>query len=486
MREVRGVPGTPGVDRRHRPSDFYHERTNFQFIARSRRYLAISLVVVLGGLLVLFVRGLNLGIDFEGGVSWQVDVASGVHPSVAHVRDLVSQAGIHDFKATVGTNPQTGRETIRVQAKVVDDPADTVRRAIARATGRSFDDVQFTRVGRGGRVVVDKVANPDQAAITRAVTAVVPASAQPKVTTSGQRVQVTLSALPASAVDRVSSALLSYGRGTQRDLSISTVGPTWGSQVSHKALQALIVFFLVLAAYLTFRFELKMAVAAIAAVIHDIIFTVAAYAVFHFTVSPSTVTAFLTILGFSLYDTVVVFDKIKENQSTLLSTRGMTYGEMANRSLNQVLMRSLSTSFVALMPVLSLLLIGSGAFGATALEEFALALFAGLFIGTYSSVFVATPLLVWWKEREPQYRALRERAARSAVEPVPAPRKAASPRLVRVPEVVADPREIVADVVETPSGWDTRGVPGPAAVGRTSTGRPAPKPRQQRGKKRKR
>src|SRR5262249_55550432 len=148
---------------------------------------------------------------------------------------------------------------------------------------------------------------------------------------------------------------------------------------------------------LTIRFELKMAAAAILAVIHDIIFTVAVYALTQFSVSPATVTAFLTILGFSLYDTVVVFDKIKENQGTVSQGR-RTYTEMANASLNQVLMRSLSTSFVALMPVLSLLVVGAGLFGATALQDFALALFAGLFVGTYSSVFVAAPILVWWKE----------------------------------------------------------------------------------------
>ena len=154
-----------------------------------------------------------------------------------------------------------------------------------------------------------------------------------------------------------------------------------------------------------------MSAAAIVAVIHDIIFTVGVYALFQFQVSPATVTAFLTILGFSLYDTVVVFDKVGEFQRTLTATGRTTYCEMVNRSLNAVLMRSLSTSLVALLPVVSLLIVGAGILGATALEDFALALAAGLFIGSYSSIFVAAPLLAWWKEREPQYRALAERAA---------------------------------------------------------------------------
>jgi preprotein translocase subunit SecF len=143
-------------------------------------------------------------------------------------------------------------------------------------------------------------------------------------------------------------------------------------------------------------------------------------------VTPPTVVALLTILGFSLYDTVVVFDKIKENTPSLGAERGDTYSRMVNRSMNEVLMRSINTSFVALLPVASLLIVGSGILGAVTLRDFALALFVGLLAGAYSSIFVATPILAWIKEREPRYRALRERAqtaiARGAgVPPVPAP-----------------------------------------------------------------
>src|SRR5262249_17724228 len=192
------------------------------------------------------------------------------------------------------------------------------------------------------------------------------------------------------------------------------VGPTWGHEVSQKALKALLFFFLLLAIYLSLRFEWKMAATAIVAVIHDIIFTVGVYALFQFQVTPATVTAFLTILGFSLYDTVVVYDKVGEFQRTLTATGRTTYGEMVNRALNAVLLRSISTSLVALLPVMSLLFVGSGVLGATALEDFALALAAGLFVGSYSSIFVASPLLAWWKEREPQYRALADRRRRLA------------------------------------------------------------------------
>ncbi len=210
---------------------------------------------------------------------------------------------------------------------------------------------------------------------------------------------------------KVTAALAKYAAIPGAQVSITSVGPTWGSKVSSKALTALVVFFLVIALYLTFRFEWRMALAAIIAVIHDIIITVGVYAVTQFEVTPATVVAFLTILGFSLYDTVVVFDKVKDNQARLGTVRGDTYSTMVNRSLNQVLMRSINTSIVALLPVASLLFVGTYLFGGLALRDFALALFVGLMTGAYSSIFVATPILAWLKEREPKYRALRQRAA---------------------------------------------------------------------------
>jgi preprotein translocase subunit SecF len=157
-----------------------------------------------------------------------------------------------------------------------------------------------------------------------------------------------------------------------------------------------------------------MSATAIIAVIHDIIVSVGVYALFQWSVSPATVTAFLTILGFSLYDTVVVYDKIKENERNLLATGKSTYPEMVNKSLNAVLMRSLSTTIVALLPVLSLLIVGSVIMGATALEDFALALAVGLAVGSYSSIFVASPLLAAWKDRDPKYKVLHDRRRRTA------------------------------------------------------------------------
>jgi preprotein translocase subunit SecF len=281
---------------------------------------------------------------------------------------------------------------------------------------------------------------------------------------------VTVAKLPTSPLQQVAAALAKYSNNSDVNaVSITTVGPTWGHEVSQKALKALVIFFFILAAYLALRFEWKMSAAAIVAVIHDIIFTVGVYALFQFQVSPATVTAFLTILGFSLYDTVVVFDKVVEFQRSLTATGRSTYAEMVNRSLNAVLMRSVSTSLVAVLPVVSLLVVGSGILGATALEDFALALAAGLFIGSYSSIFVAAPLLAWWKEREPQYRALAERRRRSGAT------LAAASASVGVPVVRPDePGE--------PGERTPLGVPGPPAVPRATI---QARPRQQRGKKRK-
>ena len=170
--------------------------------------------------------------------------------------------------------------------------------------------------------------------------------------------------------DKVTAALGEVrARSTPGKVSVNNVGPTWGDKVSSKALTALIVFFFVIAGYLTLRFEWRMALAAIIAVIHDIIITVGVYAVTGFEVTPATVVAFLTILGFSLYDTVVVFDKVKDNTARLGTVRGDTYSSMVNRSLNQVLMRSINTSIVALLPVASLLFVGTYAFGGLALAR---------------------------------------------------------------------------------------------------------------------
>jgi preprotein translocase subunit SecF len=169
--------------------------------------------------------------------------------------------------------------------------------------------------------------------------------------------------------------------------------------------------------YVWIRLEWKFALSAIVAVVHDIIVAVGVYSIFQFEVTPGTVIAFLTILGYSLYDTIVVYDKIRENASRVTSNGRMTYTDMCNLSVNQTFMRSINTTLSAVIPVLSILIIGAWGMGAVTLEEFGLALLVGLISGAYSSVFIAAPLTAWIKEREPKYTAIRERlSALSKVE----------------------------------------------------------------------
>jgi preprotein translocase subunit SecF len=233
---------------------------------------------------------------------------------------------------------------------------------------------------------------------------------------NGQKqIQVTadLTNVPAdqeqASLYKVQAALADAAHVPRDSVSLNQVGSTWGSNVTKKAIQALIIFFVLVTAYISLRFEFKMAVAAIVAVIHDILVVVGIYSIFQFQVTPDTVVAVLTVLGYSLYDTVVVFDRIRDNAQGLGASGRITYSEMVNLSMNQTLARSINTSLVAIIPVLSVLVIGSGLLGATTLQSFGLALVIGLTSGAYSSIFIASPLLALLKEREPRYITIRQR-----------------------------------------------------------------------------
>jgi preprotein translocase subunit SecF len=223
------------------------------------------------------------------------------------------------------------------------------------------------------------------------------------------------------AVDKTDeiTTVLSEVTGSDTDsINVSAVGPSWGDEITKAARQALIVFFALIALYITIQLEWKMALGALAAVVHDIIISVGFYAVFRFEVTPATVIAFLTILGYSLYDTIVVFDKVQENTARISTAGKATYTDLVDHSMNQVLTRSVNTTFTTIVPVVSMLVIGSVLFGAVTLRDFALALFIGLLSGAYSSIFIAAPTLAWVKEREPRNRALRERLERNDGGPV--------------------------------------------------------------------
>ena len=213
---------------------------------------------------------------------------------------------------------------------------------------------------------------------------------------------------------KVVNAMAKQAGVSGNQVSTSNVGPTWGGQVTHRALEALIVFFIAVVAYISMRFEPKMALAAFIAMVHDLLVTIGVYSIFGFQITPDTVIAILTILGYSLYDTVVVFDRVRDNSNGVLKGGDVTYSEMVNLSMNQTLARSINTSLVAILPVLAVLVVGADILGATTLQNYGLALFVGLMSGAYSSIFIASPILAWMKEREPRYQDLSARAAQRA------------------------------------------------------------------------
>ena len=202
--------------------------------------------------------------------------------------------------------------------------------------------------------------------------------------------------------------LAELGGVTPDDVSRNEVGPRWGEQITEKAVEALLFFFVAVLLYLSVRLEWRMGVGAIVAVVHDLVLIAGVYALFQFEVSPATVIALLTIMGYSLYDTVVVFDKVLEKAEEA-GAMVDGYTALVSRSMNQVLMRSINTTITTVLPVASMLVIGSVLLGGATLRDFALALFIGLLLGTYSSIFVAAPVLALLKERDPEIAAEREK-----------------------------------------------------------------------------
>jgi len=303
----------------------YHGETNFDFVGKRRIGFTISAVLIVVSAISLIVQGLNLGIDFEGGVAWEFQ-ANG--QTVDDARAVLTDNGIAATDAKIQVLNGPSGERLRIQ---VGDQPDDVRAAVkedfARAAGVSAEEV-----------------------------------------------------------------------------SVNVVSPTWGEQITRKAIRALIAFFILITIYISIRFEWRMAIAALVAVFHDVFISVGIYSIFRFEVTPATVIAFLTILGFSLYDTIVVFDKVHENTRKLVTSRS-SYGDIVNLSMNQVLMRSINTSIAAVLPVISLLVIGVWLLGAVALQDFALALLVGLLAGSYSSIFVATPILAMLKGRTTRSQA---------------------------------------------------------------------------------
>lgn len=417
-------------------SRLYHGETNVDIVGRWKVWFAVSGVFILVGLAALFTRGLNLGIDFTGGTVWQVPAGTA---NVADVETAVRDLGYDDVQVQEATESVGGGTTriLRVEAEATASPTAATTEALDQA--RSDLEAISGEVKGGSQQKVQQVLGqldgiegpfetdvPDELAalqtqIDDLSSGLESDSTDDKtelVTTSTDTMITQVDALAVAEqahreeVGRAVSEVLAEQTGEEiTAVTVDTVGPSWGEQISSKARTALIVFLLAITLYITLRFEFRMAVATVAALIHDLLIVVGIYALFQFPVTPATVIALLTILGFSIYDGIVVFDRVDENTKLLGRKSKMTYSEMANLSMNQVLMRSLNTSITALLPIFTVLILGSFILGATTLEEFGLALFLGLLSGAYSSIFIATPMLALLKEREPRYRELRERLA---------------------------------------------------------------------------
>lgn len=263
---------------------------------------------------------------------------------------------------------------------------------------------------RGGVAV--ETQNPAGAGVGDVRAALAPlglSNARIQLLADGDELRVQTEALDADRADELVRAVAQVAGTSVTETSVDEVGPTFGAQIAERALLALVVFLGAVVLFMTWRLEWKMALSGITALFHDLIITFGVYSITGFEVTPATVIAILTILGYSLYDTVVVFDKVKENMEA--SDRG-TFTDLVNKSMNQVLMRSVNTSLTSLLPVGSLLLVGSFLLGARTLLDFALALFVGIAAGTYSSIAVASPLLAVWKEGEEEWTRIRRRLDR--------------------------------------------------------------------------
>ena len=318
------APATAVPIARSRRRRLFLGQTALDFWGHRRWWYGVSLFLVLGTLVSLWSQGLRLGIDFEGGVAWDVPAAEF---TIEDARDVLADNDISANTAKIQERSSSSGDIIKVQ---VEDQPSEVRSAVQ-------------------------------------------------------------SDLAAAAGVETS------------DVSVSSVSSTWGWEITKQAILALAVFLVLIAIYISLRFEWEMAVASLAAMVHDVIISVGIYSVFRFEVTPATVIAFLTILGYSLYDSIVVFDKIKENERRM-ATSGLSAADLVNVSTNQVLLRSLNTSIASSLPVVALLLIGSGLLGQITLREFAIALLVGMITGAYSSLFIAAPLLGWMKGRSADFR----------------------------------------------------------------------------------
>lgn len=310
----------------------YRGETTIDFYGHRRKAFIGSFLLAVVSVVSLILGGLNLGIDFKGGVAFEVPAVGAM--SVDAAREILDTEQVPTTGVKIQTLNSATEELVRIQL------------------GDQEPDV----------------------------------------------------------VDALKAAFAAKAGVESNEISVDTVSSSWGRSVTSSAVRALLVFFVIVSLFIAWRFEWRMALGAFTSVVHDIVLTVGIYSILRLEVTPATITAFLTIMGYSLYDTIVIFDKMAENEERYESTRA-SYGDVVNTSMNTVLMRSINTSISSLLPVVSVLLIGAGLLGARALSEFAVALFIGMMFGAYSSIFVAAPIVGILKERSARYAPTRgERA----------------------------------------------------------------------------
>ncbi|MEU9865874.1 protein translocase subunit SecF [Streptomyces sp. NPDC047971] len=297
----------------------------YDFIGNRKLWYGLSILITITAIVALAVRGLNMGIEFQGGAVFTTPKSE---VSVSQAQEYAEEASGHDAVVQ-----KLGSGALRIQVGGLDtEQSDKVRAELSKDLG----------------IAENKIA-------------------------------------------------------------AELVGPSWGEQIANKAWTGLGVFMILVVIYLAIAFEWRMAVAALIALIHDLTITVGIYSLVGFEVTVGTVIGLLTILGYSLYDTVVVFDSLKEQTKDITKQTRFTYSDLANRSINGTLVRSINTTVVALLPVAGLLFIGGGVLGAGMLNDISLSLFVGLAAGAYSSIFIATPLVADLKERDPAMKALKKR-----------------------------------------------------------------------------
>ncbi|GAB6903978.1 protein translocase subunit SecF [Kineosporia succinea] len=345
--------------------------------------------------------------------------------------------------------------------------AMTVASILSLAFIRLNPGIEF----RGGsEFQLSQVADTDTIKGSDAVNSVVP-GAEARVTVIGDNgVRVQTETLSDAETTEVRDALAKAYAVDDNNITSNFVGASWGSDVTKKAAQGLLVFMVLVSIIIALYFRTwKMSAAAIIALLHDLIITAGLYALTGFEVTPASVIGFLTILGYSLYDTVVVFDKVRENTDRITLSTRRTYDEAANLAVNQTLVRSINTSVVALLPVASILFIGAFVLGAGTLKDISLALFIGIAAGTYSSIFVATPLLVDLRRREPEIVAHTKKLLKRRAEGT-----AAGPEHDE-PDDAAEPERVGAGSAAVVTGSGTPSRRGPAVRRETSGQRAQPK-----------